>query len=88
MRILTCGFRFNAHSIHSDRPATPERTISNQPEKIMKYIYTCNNKACAEKEGTIFQLEIPGEAVMDENNVAMLFCHRCRTGLIIKKSLK
>jgi hypothetical protein len=49
----------------------------------MKCVYACHNKACAEKEGAIFLLEIPLEAIMDERNVATLFCHKCGSGLTI-----
>jgi len=51
----------------------------------MKYIYTCNNKACAEKEGTVYQLEFALEAVIDEKNIAMIFCRKCGSGLTIKQ---
>lgn len=44
---------------------------------MVYYVYTCKNKTCAEKEGAVFRLEIPSEAVMDENKMANIFCHKC-----------
>jgi hypothetical protein len=46
-------------------------------EDKMVYRYTCKDKTCAEKEGAAFRLDIPLEAVMDDNNMATIFCHKC-----------
>lgn len=52
----------------------------------MDYIYTCKDKTCAEKEGAVFRLDIPSEAVMDDQNIAMIFCHKCRAELSIEQA--
>ncbi len=41
------------------------------------YRFFCTNKACTEKLGGVFQIEIPFEAIMDEKNMAMPFCRKC-----------
>ena len=51
----------------------------------MIYTYTCNNKTCLKKEGAIYRLEIPSEAIMDEKNIAKLFCRKCGAGLTIEQ---
>jgi len=48
----------------------------------MNYQYVCPNKICVEKEGLAFQLEFPPESIIDDNNIATLFCHKCGESLI------
>ncbi|KJS31002.1 MAG: hypothetical protein VR64_13025 [Desulfatitalea sp. BRH_c12] len=43
----------------------------------MNYIYACKNKTCAEKEGAVFRVEFPQECILDEKNIATLFCNKC-----------
>jgi hypothetical protein len=51
----------------------------------MIYAFVCKDKTCAEREGAAFRLEIPSEAVMDENNMATIFCRRCGAELTIEQ---
>jgi hypothetical protein len=51
----------------------------------MIYAYVCKDKVCAEKESAVFRLEIPSEAVMDDKNIATIFCHKCGTELMIEQ---
>lgn len=50
----------------------------------MIYKYACKDKDCAEKEGAVFRLEIPSEAILDDNNIATIFCPKCGAELTIE----
>lgn len=54
----------------------------------MVYLYTCKNKICAEREGTVFRLEIPSEAVLDDHNLATIFCRKCGKALTNERTPK
>jgi hypothetical protein len=48
--------------------------MSINPARIQ---YVCSDKACCEQTGTPFMVEFPSEALLDEKNIATLFCSRC-----------
>ena len=52
----------------------------------MVYTYTCMDRTCAEKRGAEFRLDIPSEAVMDDQNIAMIFCQKCGAELSIEQA--
>ena len=43
--------------------------------------FYCSKKECAKKESETYILELPEEAVMDDSNVAHIFCPRCKSVL-------
>ena len=43
--------------------------------------YSCPSDRCRKDDGTPYTIEIPGEAVLDENNIANMFCPRCHSPL-------
>jgi hypothetical protein len=47
----------------------------------MKLKFYCDNKDCAKKNSKQYEYEILIEAVMDENNIANIFCPRCKRSL-------
>ncbi len=51
----------------------------------MFYAYVCKDKTCAEKESSVFRLEIPSEAVMDDHNIATIFCRKCGAELMFEQ---
>ena len=51
----------------------------------MQRTYICTNENCAKKEGSVFHLELPSEAV-EEKNMAILFCPRCGAELSMKQA--
>jgi len=42
--------------------------------------FVCRNENCPSREKT-FCLEIPDETIMDEKNVAVMYCPHCRERL-------
>ena len=48
----------------------------------MKLKFYCDNKDCTKKYSKQYEYEILIEAVMDENNIANIFCPRCKRPLI------
>ncbi len=47
----------------------------------MKIKYECTNDGCREKHEQRHQLDLPAELVMDEKNVADMFCPKCKRKL-------
>ncbi len=58
---------------------------ANRNISLMVYQFICTDSVCAEKEGGVFQMEVPFEAIMDEKNMAMTFCRRCGKPLHIEQ---
>jgi hypothetical protein len=53
--------------------------MSINPARIQ---YVCSDKACCEQTETPFMVEFPPEALLDEKNIATLFCSRCSKKMI------
>ena len=71
------------------RPAEQKTDeLEKDKEDKMVYRYTCKDITCAEKEGAAFLLDIPLEAVMDDNNMATIFCHKCGAELRMEQPPK
>ena len=47
----------------------------------MKLKFCCDNKDCTKKYSKQYKYVILIEAVMDENNIANIFCPRCKRPL-------
>lgn len=43
--------------------------------------YKCTNNGCDENKDHGHRLALPAELVMDEKNVAMMFCPKCKRKL-------
>ena len=39
--------------------------------------FYCHSDACSSHEKGLFFLDLPGEAIMDKNNMAAIFCPKC-----------
>ncbi|MCG2775495.1 MAG: hypothetical protein L6406_07440 [Desulfobacterales bacterium] len=44
----------------------------------MKLRFYCDNKDCAKEKSKPYEYEIPIEAAMEENDIAHIFCPRCK----------
>ena len=51
----------------------------------MEIKYYCNNCKCQETLKTAYVLTLKLESVMDEKNIAQMFCPHCRSELTLKK---
>jgi hypothetical protein len=52
----------------------------------MEIKYYCNNRLCGESQKKTYVLKIKKELVMDDNNMAQMFCPHCKTALSIEKN--
>lgn len=43
--------------------------------------YECTNEGCREKNERRHELDLPAELVMDEQNVAEMYCPKCKRKL-------
>lgn len=43
--------------------------------------YQCTNKGCPKKNDHRHRLALPAELVMDEKNVAVMYCPKCKRKL-------
>ncbi len=54
----------------------------------MKAKFYCNKGDCAKENSNLYVLEIPQEALVDENNVADFFCPCCKSTLVKGSAIK
>lgn len=50
----------------------------------MNIKYMCENKECHSASDRAYELFLQSESIMDEKNIATLFCPRCNTKLKCK----
>lgn len=48
----------------------------------MKERYCCTNPDCAKKDETGIVMTLDDESIMDEKNLAQMFCPRCKSRLV------
>lgn len=51
-------------------PSDPQKSASNNR-------FYCHSDACNKDKNSIFFIDLPGEAIMDKNNMATIFCPKC-----------
>ena len=51
-------------------PVPPQENTSSQR-------FYCHNEACSNQGSDLFFIDLPGEAIMDKNNLATIFCPKC-----------
>jgi len=51
----------------------------------MKLKYKCTNSQCRRKSKDQHRLDLPAEMVMDEQNVAVMYCPKCKSKLMQDK---
>ncbi len=39
--------------------------------------FYCHNETCSDQGADLFFIDLPGEAIMDKNNMATIFCPKC-----------
>jgi hypothetical protein len=47
----------------------------------MKLKFKCTNDSCRLKNAHQYRLDLPSELVMDEKNVAVMYCPKCKSQL-------
>lgn len=68
----------NLATIFCPRCGKPMRPLPPGPQKASSHHrFYCHNDACCGDDKEIFFIDLPGEAVMDNNNLATIFCPKC-----------
>lgn len=68
----------NMATIFCPRCARPMRPLPATPRKATHYHrFYCHNDACSGNDKEIFFIDLPDEAVLDNNNMATIFCPKC-----------
>ncbi len=68
----------NLATIFCPRCSKPMKPLPSDPQKSAsnKRFY-CHSDACNRNKNSIFFIDLPGEAIMDKNNMATIFCPKC-----------
>lgn len=67
----------NLATIFCPRCGKPMRLLpADVRQKADNHRYYCQSEACGNEKGLFF-IDLPSEAVLDEHNVATLFCPKC-----------
>lgn len=68
----------NMATVFCPRCAKPMKPLpSDTQTDAMHHRFYCFNKSCSQEEKGLFFIDLPGEAIMDKNNIATIFCPKC-----------
>ena len=68
----------NLATIFCPRCGKPMRPLPSDPqEKSSNQRFYCQNEGCSNSDSTLFFIDLPAEAIMDNNNLATIFCPKC-----------
>ena len=68
----------NLATIFCPRCSKPMKPLpSDQQENASNNRFYCHNDACSSDKSTLFFINLPGEAILDRNNMATIFCPKC-----------
>lgn len=56
----------------------PMKPLPQEPQDHAdSHRFYCHNDACNSSGSDLFFIDLPGEAIMDKNNMATIFCPKC-----------
>ncbi len=56
----------------------PMKQLPSDPQKRShNNRFYCHSEACSSEKNGLFYIDLPGEAIMDNNNMATIFCPKC-----------
>ena len=68
----------NLATIFCERCGKPmQRLPANSKQSPSHHRFYCHNKACGSLNKGPFFIDLPSEAIMDNNNLATIFCPKC-----------
>jgi len=70
----------NLATIFCPRCSKPMRQLPSDPQKSANnHRFYCHSDACNNNNNNnrLFFIDLPGEAIMDRNNMATIFCPKC-----------
>ena len=68
----------NLATIFCLRCSKPMKQLpSNSQKSTDNHRFYCHSDACSNIKKGLFFIDLPGEAIMDKNNMATIFCPKC-----------
>lgn len=68
----------NLATIFCPRCGKPMRVLpTDSPTSVSNHRFYCHSDACCGNIEGPFFIDLPAEAIMDNNNLAMIFCPKC-----------
>jgi NADH pyrophosphatase NudC (nudix superfamily) len=68
----------NLATIFCPRCGKPMKQLTPDPNKNSgNQRFYCHSDACSNHEKGLFFIDLPGEAILDKNNLATIFCPKC-----------
>ncbi|MBC2744590.1 MAG: hypothetical protein HGJ93_16550 [Desulfosarcina sp.] len=68
----------NMATIFCPQCGKPMKQLPSDPEKSTgNHRFYCHSETCSSHGNGIFFIDLPGEAIMDKNNMATIFCTKC-----------
>lgn len=70
--------RNNLAAVFCHRCGSPMKQLAPDPKPgHCGHRFYCHNNACSNNENGLFFIDLPGEAILDKNNIATIFCPKC-----------
>ena len=68
----------NLATIFCPRCSKPMKPLPSDPQKSSSnHRFYCHSEGCSSSDNKMFFIDLPGEAIMDKNNMATIFCPKC-----------
>jgi hypothetical protein len=68
----------NLATIFCPRCGKPMKQLPSNPQKSSgSQRFYCHNDICSSRGNDLFYIDLPSEAIMDNNNLAAIFCPKC-----------
>jgi len=68
----------NLATIFCPRCGKPMKQLPSDSRKDTNHHrFYCHNETCGNHESGLFFIDLPEEAIMDDNNLATIFCPKC-----------
>ena len=68
----------NMATIFCPRCGKPMKLLTPNPQKNdSSHRFYCHDEKCSSHGNSLFFIDLPGEAILDKNNMATIFCPKC-----------
>ena len=68
----------NLATIFCPRCSRPMKPLPSDTQKsASSHRFYCHSDSCSSDKNSPFFIDLPGEAIMDKNNMATIFCPKC-----------
>lgn len=68
----------NLATIFCPRCSKPMKPLPSDSQKsTSNHRFYCHSDACSHNKNGLFFIDLPGEAILDRNNMATIYCPKC-----------